>query len=142
MHAFHCGYVQYTSVGTCKAQPAPSPTLLWPFLLPLQLLILFGLPTVCIILPWVLSEPEALVLLAPFLLLVPGPRDVLRSVATEAMAGVAKAKSFTPGDQQQQEQQRGSSGYSSSGSGSYDGPPPPPPSRRVSSVTAKLRACA
>ncbi|GAB4816566.1 hypothetical protein N2152v2_003612 [Parachlorella kessleri] len=54
-------------------------------LMDVQLFILFGLPTVVLLLPWVLTEPLSWALFAPLLLFIPGPRDIANSLISKLL---------------------------------------------------------
>lgn len=58
----------------------------------LQLTVLFGLPTLVLLIPWLVQEPSGLALVAPLLLLVPGPRGIIQALFTEFFLGVTEAK--------------------------------------------------
>ena len=90
-----------------------------------ELLILFGLPTLIILIPWVVKDPAGLVFI-PLVFLIPGVRDVLLAVLRSMKSNVRKARDFmneTDGDFRRE-------------SGTWAPPPrpppPPPPGNEVS----------
>ena len=85
-----------------------------------ELLVLFGLPSLIILIPWVLKDPAALAVV-PLLLLIPGPRDVLLSVLRDVFTGVTRASKFMKDKPSGREREEG-----------WAPPPPPPPPGPVS----------
>ena len=62
-----------------------------------ELLILFGLPTLIILIPWAVKDPAALAII-PIAFLIPGVRDVLLAVLQSTFLGVRRAKRFMKED--------------------------------------------
>jgi len=58
-----------------------------------ELVVLFGLPTLIILIPWVISDPAALAIV-PLVLLIPGPRDILLTVVRDLFTGARRASNF------------------------------------------------
>ncbi|KAG7667907.1 hypothetical protein Ndes2526B_g01684 [Nannochloris sp. 'desiccata'] len=97
-----------------------------------ELLILFGLPTLIILIPWAVKEPAALAVI-PIAFLVPGVRDVLLAVLRSTFLGVRRAKKFMKEDDgnyyngRDRYDRRSATGAATTKSWSAPPPPPPPP---------------
>lgn len=102
-----------------------------------ELLILFGLPTLIILIPWAVKEPAALAIV-PLAFLIPGVRDVLLAVLRSTFLGVRRAKKFMREDdgdyyyKNSNRYTRSATGVPYSGNWSARPPPPPPPGSRES----------
>lgn len=70
---------------------------------------LFGLPMMVLLLPWVLAEPASLAFLLPLLVLIPGPRDIALAVGKGLVLGASQARDFITRPQPRQAGPRGSS---------------------------------
>ena len=100
-----------------------------------ELLILFGLPTLIILIPWAVKDPAALAVI-PVAFLIPGVRDVLLAVLRSTFLGVRRAKKFMKDDDDDyyynnnntgRYTRRSATGASLSGSWSARPPQPQPP---------------
>jgi hypothetical protein len=99
-----------------------------------ELLILFGLPTLIILIPWAVKDPAALAII-PLAFLIPGVRDVLLAVLRSTFLGVRRAKRFMKEDGSSSEYYDGSnndrynrrSTSTATGTWSARSPPQPPP---------------
>ena len=59
-----------------------------------QLTIIFGLPTLVLLLPFFAQEPAAALLFLPALLILPGPRDLARGLVAQLLAGQSWVQSY------------------------------------------------
>lgn len=92
-----------------------------------ELLVLFGLPTLIILIPWILKDPAALAII-PLAFFIPGVRDVLLAVLRSMHSNARKARQFMKegGDYRREP-------------GMWAPPPrPPPPPPPVSSVSSDI----
>lgn len=58
-----------------------------------ELLVLFGLPTLIILIPWAIKDPAALAII-PLLLIIPGVRDIILGVLKDMNIGMKRASKF------------------------------------------------
>lgn len=118
-----------------------------------QLLVLFGLPALVLLLCYAFNDPGALAVAVPLVLLIPGPRDVLLHVASDAWRAAIRARRFVSdsssgeweneaqrtGRRQrrwQQQQQQSQRAWRAAGVPPPPPPPPPMPTNMVSSQWA------
>ncbi|KAL4434378.1 hypothetical protein ABPG75_000819 [Micractinium tetrahymenae] len=64
-----------------------------------ELLVLFGTPCVVLLVAFAFNDPPSLAVPIPLALLVPGPRDVLLSVASDMLRGMSRAARFVSRDE-------------------------------------------